>query len=240
MKLTTQERCGGLVMTEDSTKKLLEAIRGGDKVGLEALLRKEPELLRFAAPNGSSVVLLAAYYGHAELVEIFVRHGVKLDVFEASATGNFERVRELVKENAGLVNAFAADGFFPLGLAAFFGHRAIVEFLLKHGADVNTAARNPQKVTSLHGAVARRDVEIVKMLLERGANPNAMQERGFVPLHDAAGNGNLALVQLLVKHGARVDAKADDGKTPGDMAAERGHKELAEWLEGKKKTQDQR
>ena len=220
-------------MTEESTKKLMEAIRGGDKVALEALFRKEPELLRFVAPNGSSAILLAAYYGHAELADVFVRHGVKLDVFEASATGNLERVRELVKENAGLVNAFAADGFFPLGLAAFFRHRAIVEFLLTNGAEVNTAARNAQKVTSLHGAVARRDVEIVKMLLERGADPNATQERGFAPLHDAAANGNLALVQLLAKHGARVDAKADAGKTPGDMAAERGHKEVAEWLEGK-------
>jgi ankyrin repeat protein len=227
-------------MTEESNKKLTEAIRSGDKVGLEAWLRKEPELLRFSAPSGSSSVLLAAYYGHAELVEIFVRHGVKLDVFEASATGNLERVRELLKEGAGLVNAFAADGFFPLGLAAFFGHRAIVEFLLKNGAEVNTASRNAQKVTSLHGAVARRDVEIVKTLLKYGADPNAMQERGFVPLHDAAANGNLALVQLLVKHGARVDVKAEDGKTPGDMATERGHKEVAEWLEGKKKTQDQR
>ena len=163
-----------------------------------------------------------------------MRHGAKLDVFEASATANLERVRELVKENAGLVNAFAADGFFPLGLAAFFGHRAIVEFLLKNRAEVNTAARNAQRVTALHGAVARRDVEIVKMLLERGASANVKQERGFVPLHDAAANGNLALVQLLVKHGALVDAKSDDGKTPVDMAVDRGHKEVADWLTGRK------
>jgi ankyrin repeat protein len=221
-------------MTEESTKNLTEAIRGGNKMALEELLKQEPELLRFAAPNGSSAVLLAAYYGHPELADVFVRHGAKLDVFEASATGNLERVRELVKVDAGLVNAFATDGFFPLGLAAFFGHRAIVEFLLRNGADVSTAARNAQKVTALHGAVARRDVEIVKMLLERGADANAKQERGFVPLQDAAANGNLALVQLLVKYGARVDAKADDGKTPGDMAVERGHQEVVECLAEKK------
>jgi len=70
----------------------------------------------------------------------------------------------------------------------------------------------------------------VKMLLEAGADPNARQERGFVPLHDAAMNGNTALVELLLKHGARADAKTDDGKTARDMATERGHKELAEKL----------
>ena len=219
-----------VAMAEETTKKLMEAIRAGDKAGLEALLRAEPGLLGFAAPNGSSVMLLAAYYGHPELAEVFLRHGAKADVFEASALGDLETVRRLVGGDRNLVNAFAADGFYPLGLAAFFGHRAIVEFLLKNGADVKTAARNAQKVTALHGAVARRDVEIVKMLLDAGADANARQERGFAPLHDAAANGNAALVELLLKHGARADAKADDGKTPGEMATERGHKEVAEKL----------
>ena len=217
-------------MKEETTKKLMEAIRAGDKAGLEALLRAEPDLLGFAAPNGSSVMLLAAYYGHPELAEVFVRHGAKADVFEASALGDLETVRRLVGGDRNLVNAFAKDGFYPLGLAAFFGHRAIVEFLLKNGADVKTAARNAQKVTALHGAVARRDLQIVKMLLDAGADPNARQERGFAPLHDAAANGHAALVDLLLQHGARAGAKADDGRTPADMATERGHKEIAEKL----------
>lgn len=214
----------------DNTKKLMAALRAGDKTGLDELLKEDPALLHFESPNGSSGILLAAYYGHAELAEVFVKHGAELDVFEASAVGNLERVRELAEQSPEVVNSFAADGFYPLGLAAFFGHRAVVEFLLKQGADVSLAAQNEQKVTALHAAVARRDAEIVKMLLERGADANARQERGFAPLHDAAANGNEALVRLLLEHGARADAHTADGKTPADMAAERGHTELAQYL----------
>jgi ankyrin repeat protein len=217
----------GATASVDNKKRLMEAIRAGDKAGVEALLSAEPGLLGFTAPNGSSLMLLAAYFGHPEVAEVFVRHGAKPDVFEASALGDLETLRGLVDGDRALVNAFAADGFYPLGLAAYFGHPAIVEFLLKNGADVKLAALNAQKVTALHAGASRGGAEIVKMLLEAGADPDAKQERGFVPLHSAAANGNAAVVELLLLHGAHADAKADDGKTPADMAAEGGHKDLA-------------
>src|SRR6266404_5450560 len=188
----------GAAASVDTKKKLMEAIRSGDKAGLDALLSAEPSLLDFTAPNGSSVMLLAAYYQHPELAEVFVEHGARADLFEACALGDLETVRKLAGADRGLVNAFAADGFYPLGLAAFFGH----------GANVNASARNAQKVAALHGAVARRDVGIVRMLLDAGADPNARQERGFAPLHDAAAKGSIPLVELLLKHGARANAKA--------------------------------
>src|SRR6266446_4887636 len=152
----------GTAASADNTKKLMEAIRAGDKAAVDALLKAEPGLLRFTAPNGSSVMLLAAYYGHPELAEVFVRHGAKPDVFEGSALGDLETVRRLVTANAGAVNSFAADGFYPLGLAAFFGHRAIVEFLLKNGA--NADAKTDDGKTAGDMAAERGHKELAEML----------------------------------------------------------------------------
>ncbi|HLZ91112.1 MAG TPA: ankyrin repeat domain-containing protein [Candidatus Acidoferrum sp.] len=220
----------GAATTADSTKKLVEAIRAGDESALEALLNAEPQLLYFTTPNGSSVLLLAAYYGQAKLAEVFLRHGAQPNIFEASALGHLETVQKLADADRTLVNAFAPDGFYPLGLAAFFGHQAVFEFLLRHGADVHLAARNAQKVTALHAAVARSDLKIAKLLLAAGADPNARQERGFAPLHDAAANGNTALVELLLQHGAQPNAKADNGQTPADLAADHGHRQVVDLL----------
>ncbi len=48
----------GAAATADNTKKLVEAIRAGDKPAVESLLSAEPGLRVFAAPNGSSAMLL--------------------------------------------------------------------------------------------------------------------------------------------------------------------------------------
>lgn len=57
--------------------------------------------------------------------------------------------------------------------------------------------------TALHHAVSTRDEDAVRLLLERGANPNVRDEGDWAfPLHFAAESGLLGLVQLLVEHGA--------------------------------------
>jgi ankyrin repeat protein len=152
-------------------------------------------------------------------------------MFEAAATGQIERVRALIKSDASLANAFSPDGFTPLGLAVFFGHRETVETLLAAGAEVNTPSRESMKVTPLHSAAAARQVEIARVLIAHGANVNATQaESGFTPLHEAALNGNLEFARLLLDHGADVNAKMKDGKTPLGFALEQNKSEMAAFL----------
>jgi uncharacterized protein len=152
-----------------------------------------------------SDVLDAIYRGDREEAERLAE-GRDLDVFEAAALGKTDRVRALVDDDPSRTNAWADDGFQPLGLASFFGHVDTVRHLLERGAEVNSASRNQMKVMPLHSAAAAQDpdvrYEIAKLLLDAGADPNARQQDEFTPLMAAAQHGDSRLRELLVEHGA--------------------------------------
>src|SRR5919204_2389995 len=116
-----------------------------------------------------SDVLQAIYRGDREEAERLAS-GRELDVFEAAALGRAERLRELLDTDPSLANAWAEDGFQPLGLASFFGHVDAARLLVERGAEVNSASRNQMKVMPLHSAAATSDPDaryaLAKLLLE--------------------------------------------------------------------------
>src|SRR4249919_1770615 len=153
-----------------------------------------------------SELLQAIYRGDQARAEELLATGAELDVFEAAAVGRTERLRELLDEDPALANAWAEDGFQPLGLASFLGHTESVLLLLECGAEVNSASRNDMKVTPLHSAAATGDAEaryeIAKLLLDHGADPNARQQDDFTPLMAADQHGDERLRDLLLEYGA--------------------------------------
>ena len=153
-----------------------------------------------------SDLLQAVYRGdQAALTSCWPREP-ELDVFEAAAVGRTERLRELLDADPEVANAWAEDGFQPLGLASFFGRVDAARLLIERGAEVNSASRNDFKVMPLHSAVAEKDAdtryELATLLLEHGADPNARQQDDFTPLMAADQQGDARLRELLVEHGA--------------------------------------
>src|SRR5262245_57842109 len=111
----------------------VELVKRGDVDRVKALLKEEPELSAARDELGVSAIMLAKYYGQNGVLEELLKHRILLDIFEAAALGQKERVAELAAAKPALVNYYSPIGFTPLGLAAFFGYVEVLERLLAHG-----------------------------------------------------------------------------------------------------------
>ena len=150
-------------------------------------------------------LLEALHRGDDERVAELMAQGPELDVFEAAAFGNAERLREILATEPQSANAYGDDGFQPLPLACFYGHVEAARVLLEHGADPNTLGRHEHiKTNALHAAAASENkgpevrYELCKLVLDNGADPSIPQGGSDFRAIDAARqNGDERLEALL-------------------------------------------
>jgi len=209
---------------------IVQAIKTGDAAAARALVQQDPSFAAARGENGISVVMLTAYYRQSEVLSVLLAANLPLDLFEAAAVGKRERVDEMIDENPSSVADRSSDGFTPLDLSCFFGHVLCAQLLIQKGADINAAAENPMKVRPIHSAAAGHHLDVVKLLLEKGADADVQQQGGFTALHAAAIQGDEAMVQVLIKSRVGPRLQADDGKTAAEMAREKSHESLAALL----------
>lgn len=210
---------------------IFEAIAAHDTERVRALLDAQPELLTARNERGDSPPLVALYSDFGDILHLLLARKPVLSIFEASALGNLARVRELLEDDPRLLNFFSHDGWTPLHLATYFGHRDTAEFLLDLGADLHAISQNSTTVMPLHSALSRGRWELAILLIDRGADVNAPQlTHGYTPLHYAAAAGAEDIVAKLIEAGADPSVAALDGKLPADLAAEKGHPEAAALL----------
>ncbi|KAF8215679.1 ankyrin repeat-containing domain protein [Mycena galopus ATCC 62051] len=181
-------------------------------------------------------------------------------LIEAGTADNTEIVEYLVSEGAD-VN-FAEGHFTPLFHAAENMNLELIRFLLASGADPNlqgtvadlvplfSSARHADMDAiqallaggaNLHvkgNRIAQdilaeiKDVEILRLFLERGADPNYQDTAGHTPLHYACTRKkSTACIKLLLQFGAAVEIVSRGGFTPGDMAMHWNNPEAVKILE---------
>lgn len=184
-------------------QKLFEAIRAGDREGVEALVEADASLAIFAAAiqgdtgaietllaanrrlvsavssDGWTPLHLAAHFGRQEAVRLLLNKGAKADVRSANAIENT-----------------------PLHAAAAGRAAGVATLLLDHGAGVN--ARQQGGWTPLHAAAQNGDIEFARTLVEAGADVNARADNRQSALDLALTRGQQAMVDWLEARGASL------------------------------------
>ncbi len=136
---------------------------------------------------------------------------------EAISKNDSAKVVKLISQGAD-VNIADKGGNTPLMLAARWGYVSIVTMLLDHGA-LPDKVRSPKGRTSLMIACAYySNLDICKMLVDKGADVNLTANDGTTSLMLAAQFGKVQIVSYLLSKGANPSLKDNSGKTALDYA----------------------
>jgi len=138
-------------------------------------------------------------------------------LIEAVSKNDSAKVVKLINQGAD-VNTVDNGGNTPLMLAARWGYISIVKTLLDHGA-LPDKVRSPKGRTALMIACAYySNLEICKMLVDKGADVNTTANDGTTSLMLAAQFGKVEIVSYLLSKRANPSLKDNSGKTALDYA----------------------
>jgi ankyrin repeat protein len=211
------------------------AIRARDLPRVQALLDADPELIRKGDARSNQPIHWAVMTRQLEVIDELVSRGADLDAARQDGARPIQLTNgdytyrgwrdvpnDVTTTPAEVLEHLRKLGtYVDINTAASIGDRDRVREILDH--DPSLANRVSEYVTyyvgagsPLKNAAARGHLDIVKLLLERGADPN-LPEEGIAPkghaLYSAASNGHLEIARMLLEHGAYasppVESSAD-------------------------------
>jgi ankyrin repeat protein len=174
---------------------------------------------------------------------------------DAATAGDVSKVKAMLQDDPALARAKDENGVSVIMKATYYGKKDVVSALLDSGAelDVHEAAAtgqtarllellandtslvnaySPDGFTPLGFAVFFSQPEIVKALLDAGADVNlpSRESMKVTPLASAAAAKQTDLARVLIAHGANVNARAASGHIPLHEASANGNVELVKLL----------
>ena len=204
----------------------------------EHLIAKHPGKVNTRGGRNLFPLQAALCMRHLNVADLLYQHGAAVDVrgvfnntplCAASSYGQVDIMRWLLNHGAN-ANARSVAHFTPLHFAAMEMHLEAVQVLLEHNADINSQhymGRTPLCWILSSCSSEGKFVDMVRQLLEHGADPNICDHDHSTPLHQASSRKLLEAARLLLSYGAKVDEKDGEGKTPFQLA---GSDEMAKLL----------
>lgn len=234
IKLSFRSDFNDSSITEDSP------LQRAAKLGRE----QEVAYLLYSGMNASTAGMFkrtplhwAAFKGYSGIVMLLIVNGASINSKDkwdytplhlAVENDHTEPVQILIK-NGAVTNTKNIEGRTPLLDAARNGYLDLLSILLPL-YNANISMPKPYLSTTLHEAVIGDHVNLVKYLIAKGADLNAMDEMKRTPLHWAVFYNYEDLVFILISKGAGLNRKDCDGMSPLHISAMKGYKKITEML----------
>lgn len=191
---------------DEDYARLIRALESEDPSYVQAALDAARDPNVPLGEDGATPLLLAARIGEAGLVKSLLARGA--DPARADA-----------------------EGWTALHWAVHENREAVVRVLLDHDAAAGVNTPDTAGSTPLLLAAEAGSEVLVRLLLERGADKDAVNRDGLSALTLAATGGHAAVLQILLDVGARVDMADPHSRAALTWAAQRGHVTWATLLE---------
>lgn len=228
--------------------RLVAAALLGQVSDVRQMVAADPALLSARNMFGVGAVHAAQYGGQDAVLDALSGLGLAVDGYLAAELGRSQQLREALAADPDFAARFDQRGSTALHGAAYWGQGETTELLLDAGADPNAISRDGfLQIAPLGSAVATtpgipqpsnsEDVvlDLVRLLLERGADVNGRRGDGMTALHAASWRGLARVAQELLDAGADPAITATSGphqgQTPADTALAQGHILLAARLD---------
>jgi ankyrin repeat protein len=174
-----------------------------DLLTVRDLVKQEPMLARaswdWGGGDSETGLGAASHMGRRDIAQFLIDNGARVDVFAVFMLGEMTPAKALLSAFPAIHKTPGPHGISLLSHTIVGKKPAFAAFMLliEAGADVNAAAW--RGATPLMQAVAAEEVDMVRTLLDRGANPSAKTPSGQTALDLARKKNATAIIAILEK-----------------------------------------
>src|SRR5215217_8403687 len=172
-----QKEIVNLLVARGATLSLFEACAAGEVERVERLIADNPLAIAEYSADGWTPLHLAAFFGHAKIVEMLLAAGADVRARSHNANANT-----------------------PLHAALAANHKFVAGLLIGSGSDLDAPDANGWH--PLHLAAANNNLETIKVLIAQGADAALANREGLTPLSIAQEKNHREAAAFLRRHGA--------------------------------------
>ncbi len=157
------------------------------------------------------------------------------EIFDAIQKGDLVKVKELVENAPDLATVTGNNRFTPLLFATNHNKSEIAEYLISKGANINEIfLPDYYGNTPISFAIKNGNLNLIKLLYEKGANIQFRTKLGENYLHFAAAQNKVDIAEYLIDCGIDINSTKNGGLTPLHIAVITGSKDVVELLLNKR------